>query len=257
MSALFEQYRPRTLAEVAGQDAAVRQVKAVLARGWGGRAWWITGPSGSGKTTLARIIAAEGADDLAVEELDAQRLTPAKVREIVQTYPYRCLFGKGGRVFIVNEAHGLRRDTIRQLLTAIEPAGGLPGHVVWVFTTTKAGEAKLFDDDQTGDAAPLLSRCVEVTLVYDDAARQAMATRAQSIAKAEGMDGLPWAVYARAVSQSNGNMRRVLQRIESGAFKADAVAQLEREYAMVASTKGPYGEQQRAALAAAIAAAKR
>jgi replication-associated recombination protein RarA len=257
MAALFEAYRPRTLAEVVGQDAAVRQVKAVLARGWGGRAWWITGPSGSGKTTLARIIAAEGADDLAVEELDAQRLTPAKVREIVQSYPYRCLFGKGGRVFIVNEAHGLRRDTIRELLTAIEPAGGLPSHIVWVFTTTKAGEAKLFDDDATGDAAPLLSRCVEVTLAMDDASRWAFAQRAQAVARREGIDGLPLSVYRGAVDTSNGNMRRVLQRIESGAFKADAVAMLEREYEMCRTCKGDKWDQKRAELQAAIAAAKR
>ena len=95
MAALFEAYRPRTLADVVGQTAAVKQVRAVLSRGWGGCAWWITGPSGTGKTTLARIIAAEGADEIAVEELDAQRLTPAKVREIVLTYASRCLFGKG------------------------------------------------------------------------------------------------------------------------------------------------------------------
>jgi replication-associated recombination protein RarA len=257
MAALFEQYRPERLADVVGQQAAVRQVQAVLKRGWGGRAWWITGPSGAGKTTLARIIASEGADELAVEELDAQRLTPAKVREIVAAYAHRCLFGKGGRAFIVNEAHGLRRDTIRELLTAIEPAGGLPGHIVWVFTTTRAGEARLFEDDETGDAAPLLSRCIEVQLTYDDAARRAYAERAQAIARREGIDGLPLSVYLNAVDGSKGNMRRVLQRIESGAFKADAVAELERELAGWASTKGDTAAKRRAELTAAIAAATR
>jgi hypothetical protein len=45
MTALFEAYRPRTLAEVVGQDAVVRQVRAVLARRWGGRrfAWRTVG----------------------------------------------------------------------------------------------------------------------------------------------------------------------------------------------------------------------
>ena len=254
--ALFEAYRPTDLDGVVGQVAAVRQVQTVLKRGWGGRAWWITGPSGAGKTTLARIIAAVGADELAVEELDAQRLTPAKVRELVGAYCYRSLFGRGGRAFIVNEAHGMRKDTMRELLTAIEPQGGLPEHIVWVFTTTKQGEAALFDNDVGGDAAPLLSRCVEVQLQYDGAARQAYAERARSIAVKEGIDGLPLNVYLNAVDSSKGNMRRVLQRIESGAFKADAVAELERELAMVASTKGEHGARRRAELTAAISAAK-
>ena len=254
MASMFETYRPTSLSEVVGQEAAVRQIQRVLARGWGGLAWWITGPSGSGKTTLARIIASHGADDL--EELDAQRLTPAKVRELVESYRCRSLFGKGGKVFIVNEAHGLRRDTIRELLTAIEPVGGLPEHIVWVFTTTKAGEAKLFDDDVSGDAAPLLSRCIEVSLVYNDAANAAFAKRAREIAVKEGIDGFPMSVYTNAVSASAGNFRRVLQRIMSGTFRDDAIASLEREYAMVKATKGEHAEKRRAELQQAIAAAK-
>jgi replication-associated recombination protein RarA len=251
---MFETYRPCRLDDVVGQAAAVRQVRSVLARGWGGRAWWITGPSGSGKTTLARIIASEGAEEWAVEELDAQRLTPAKVREITGAYQCRALGAKTGKAFVVNEAHGLRRDTIRELLTAIEPAGGLPGHIVWMFTTTRAGEARLFDDDVTGDAAPLLSRCIEVQLGYDSAARQAYAERARFIAQREGIDGLPLSVYLTAVDGSKGNMRRVLQRIESGAFRADAVAELRRELEAWAGTKGERATQRRAELEAAIAA---
>jgi hypothetical protein len=61
-------------------------------------------------------------------------------------------------------------------------------------------------------------------------------------------------VYQNAVSASGGNFRRVLQRIESGAFKADAKAALERQYAMVKSTKGEYGERCRAELEAALQA---
>jgi len=209
------------------------------------------GPSGSGKTTLARIIAAIGADELGVEELDAQALTPAKLRQIEDEMRYRNLGNKPGKAYLVNEAHGLRRDTIRLLLVMLER---LPGHVVWVFTTTKAGENRLFEDDETGDAAPLLSRCVEVTLTYDDAANRAFAEKAQAVAVAEGIDGLPLSVYERAVAASQGNLRRVLQRIESGAFKDDARAAMARELAMVKNTKGDYATQRRAQLEKAIAA---
>src|SRR5262249_48227960 len=81
-----EQYRPKTWADVAGQDAAVRAIRTVLERGWGGRAWWLVGPSGTGKTTLAKLIAAEGASDFTTEEHEAGSLTPAKVRELERQY---------------------------------------------------------------------------------------------------------------------------------------------------------------------------
>ena len=48
MNALHERFRPATFADVVGQDKALRQIQAVLSRGWGGRAWWITGASGVG-----------------------------------------------------------------------------------------------------------------------------------------------------------------------------------------------------------------
>jgi replication-associated recombination protein RarA len=252
---LAEKYRPRSLDELVGQSAAVEQVRRVLARGWGGRAWWITGPSGSGKTTLARIIANMGADELGIEEIDAGTLTPAKLREIEQECRFRMLGTKPGRAYIVNESHGLRKDTIRQLLVTLER---LPDFAVWIFSTTKSGEAKLFDDDVAGDAAPLLSRCIEVTLVAD---ARAFAERAKWVAVQEGMDGLPLEIYMSAVAAGGNNLRRVLARIESGAFRADARAQmaeqlkeLDRDYAMVAKTKGEAAAQRRAALEASKAA---
>src|SRR5262249_47217699 len=146
-------------------------------------------------------------------------------------------------------------DTIRQLLVALER---LPEYVGWIFTTTKTGQAGLFEDDDAGDAAPLLSRCTEVTLATDT---RAFAERAKWVAMQEGIDGLPLSVYESAVAAGNGNLRRVLQRIESGAFRADAGAQiaeqlkeLERDYEMIRATKGEAAAKRRGAIDAAKAA---
>lgn len=254
MPTLFEAYRPKTLDEVVGQDKAIAEIRRVLARGWGGRAWWITGPSGSGKSTLARIIAAHGADPFFITEVDAQRLTPAELREHEREMRYRALGSKPGKAYVVNEAHGLRKDAIRLLLVLLEE---LPEYACWIFTTTKAGEIKLFDDDETGDAAPLLSRCVEISLENGDQTQRAFARRAMEIAHDEGLDGVPLSVYERAVGQSNGNFRRVLQRIESGSFRGDALATIKKELDMIRSTKGPIADKKRAELTAAIAMLER
>lgn len=250
MPAIHEQYRPQSFTEVVGQDKAVRQLQAVLARGWGGRAFWITGASGTGKSTLARLIALHGADEFSVDELDAGALTPAALRDIELGMRTRGIGAKTGRAYIVNEAHGLRKDTIRLLLVTLER---LPEHVVFVFTTTRQGQDRLFEVDETGDAGPLLSRCTEIELANDDAAHAAFAKRAQDIARREGIDGVPLQVYTAAARKCRGNMRALLQRIECGAFRDDAREALERELAMIASTKGDAAERRRAQLKASLA----
>jgi replication-associated recombination protein RarA len=247
---LHEEYRPRTWGDVAGQPAAVASIRAVLGRGWGGRAWWITGASGTGKTTLAKLIAAEGASGLATDELDAGSITPARLRELERSYANRPLpvDGKAGWCLIVNECHRLRRDTTTALLDVLER---LPGHVCWVFTTTRQGQAAFFEDDATGDCAPLVSRCVEVALEDSRASRQALARRAKAVAQAAGCDGLPDAVYEWVVDACKGNLRAVLQRVECGRLAREAKA------AIYAELQRPIAEQcprRRAELQAQLAA---
>lgn len=208
---LYEQYRPKSLDQVIGQPKAVKRIETV--GNPGGKSYWISGASGTGKTTLAMIIAGQIADRFYVEELDATALTPARLRDVEQTMG---LYGggKGGRAYIVNEAHGLRTDTIRQLLVLLER---LPSHVCIVFTTTRDGQDSLFDDE--ADAHPLLSRCIELALTTQGLAKP-FAARAREIAQAEGLDGRPPADYVRLCAKHHNNLRAVLQEIQAGAMKA-------------------------------------
>lgn len=207
---LYEKYRPKTFDEVLGQDKAIRKIQRRLGKKPERLAYWISGKSGTGKTTIARIIASQLADNWDTEEIDAAKLTPAKINELKNRWMLTTMRPGGYHALIVDEAHGLRKDTIRRLLVWLEE---LPIRSCVIFTTTNAGQSSLFDDHI--DTGPLLSRCSQVKLT-GEGINPLFAARAKEIAEAEGLDGQPLEKYKRLVKNCKGNMRMVLQEIEDG-----------------------------------------
>ena len=217
---LYEKYRPKRLAQIVGQAKALAKVRKLAGLGLGGRAFWISGKSGQGKTTLARCAAALIADPFFVQEFDAGKLTPRDIGDI-EGHWRTSGWGKGGRAYIVNEAHGLRKDTLRAMLVMLEP-GNIPEHVLFIFTTTVDGMA-LFEDGQI-DASPLLSRCSVIALTSQGLA-PVFARLVRGIATREGMNGRALADYVKLANRTKGNCRAMLQAVGEGEEDGNASQQ--------------------------------
>jgi DNA polymerase III delta prime subunit len=136
---LVERYRPRTLDEIVGQDAAVRALKR-FARAPYPAAFLFEGATGVGKTSAAWALA--GALGCGIDEkppelggvyvIASGEQTADGVREAVGRLWQVPFFGKGWKVLVVNEADRMSRSAETIWLDALE---SLPPRAVVVFTT--------------------------------------------------------------------------------------------------------------------------
>ena len=164
---LADRLRPKTLAEVAGQDhiagpdgTLTRMLKA-------GRvpSLVLWGPPGSGKTTIARLLAGE--TNLAFEQLSAIFSGVADLRKAFDRAKVQREQGKGTLLFI-DEIHRFNRSQQDSFLPHMED-----GTITLVGATTENPSFEL--------NAALLSRATVLTLNrHDDEALETLIKRAEA-----------------------------------------------------------------------------
>lgn len=138
---LYQEFRPKSFEDVAGQDAAVEYLRNIVKKANLGEtiphAYVFFGGHGIGKTTLARIFAKQlHSDEADIYELDAAS-TSRKIedtRELIESAYTLPILSKY-KVYILDEAHQLTKDSSSALLKTLEEP---PAHVIFILCTTHA-----------------------------------------------------------------------------------------------------------------------
>ncbi|WP_433116224.1 DNA polymerase III subunit gamma and tau [Micromonospora sp. CA-246542] len=156
--ALYRKYRPRTFAEVIGQEHVTEPLSQALRSGRLNHAYLFSGPRGCGKTTSARImarslnceqgptpepcgkcascrsLAADGAGSIDVIEIDAASHggvdDARELRERAFFAPASSRF----KIYIIDEAHMVSTQGFNALLKLVEEP---PEYVKFIFATTE------------------------------------------------------------------------------------------------------------------------
>lgn len=154
---LYRRHRPRTFADVVGQEHVVRTLSHAVERGQVHHAYLFVGSRGTGKTSMAKILAAclncdngptvspcgvcdscvsiANATSMDVIEMDAASNNSVDdIRELREKVAYAPVSGRH-KVYILDEAHMLSSQAWNAFLKTLEEP---PPRTVFVLATTEA-----------------------------------------------------------------------------------------------------------------------
>lgn len=224
---LYRTWRPKSFADLVGQDAVVRTLRTALSSGKLAHAYLFSGPRGSGKTSAAKILArcidcvlgpTPDPDNtcenctaiLAGTALDVNEIDAASNRGIeeIRAVNESAKFAPASmrsKVFIIDEAHMLTPQGANAFLKTLEEP---PPHVVFILATT-APEAL---------PATILSRCQRYA--FRRIPVGVMIERMREIATAEGIV-IDEAALGAIAYRADGGLRDALTMLEQVAAYAD------------------------------------
>lgn len=217
---LARKYRPRTFADMVGQEVAANTLKGAIAEGRVAHAYLFHGPRGTGKTTSARIFAkalncekgpttdpcgecercraADANAEADLIELDAasnRRIDD--VRELLAQVAYAPMRARF-KVYILDEAHMLTKEASNALLKTLEEP---PAHVKFFLATTEPDKI----------LATIRSRCQIVQL--SPLSEQQIAERLEWVFAREGIQAEP-GVAAELARRARGGLRDALSNTD-------------------------------------------
>jgi DNA polymerase III subunit gamma/tau len=217
---LYRRHRPRTFAEVVGQEPVVRTLRNAVERGKVHHAYLFVGSRGTGKTSMAKILASclncehgptiepcgvcdscvsiARATSLDVIEMDAASNNSVDdIRELRESVAYAPVSGRR-KVYILDEAHMLSTAAWNAFLKTLEEP---PPNTVFVLATTEANKVP----------ATVVDRCHRFD--FHRPTVEQIASVIRRAAAAESIEIPPPAVAALARS-ATGSFRDALGTLE-------------------------------------------